>query len=416
MVFTTLAHHIDVGFLREAYRRIRKAGAVGVDGVTAAEYEVHLATNLAVLLERFKSGTYKAPPVRRVHIPKDDGRMRPIGVPTLEDKILQRAVTMLLETIYEQDFLECSFAFRRGRSAHHALHELREVLMSMGGGWVIDVDIRSFFDTMDHGHLRSFLDQRVRDGVLRRTIDKWLKAGVLEAGLVRYPTSGSPQGGVISPVLSNVYLHEVLDRWFEEMVKPKMLGRCSLIRYADDAVMVFSSERDARRVFETLPKRLGKYGLALHPDKTRLIGLYPPPRQGKPSGGGPANESFDFLGFTHYWAQSRRRSWVLKKKTAKSRLRRTLKRIRLWCRDNRHCSLVVQHKILTAKLQGHYAYFGLPGNRRALDNLLWEVQKLWRRWLSRRSQHGYVSWQRYRKLLERYPLPRAKLRPLTTGA
>jgi group II intron reverse transcriptase/maturase len=228
VALTTLAHHIDTEFLGEAYRRTRKDGAAGVDGQTAKEYAAQLKVNLAALLDRFKSGEYRAPPVRRVHIPKGDGRTtRPIGIPTFEDKVLQRAVTMVLEAVYEQEFLECSYGFRPGRSAHQALQSAWKGLMRMGGGWVLEIDIKSFFDTVDHGHLRSFLDQRVRDGVIRRMIDKWLKAGVLEDGRVSYPDEGTPQGGVLSPLLANVYLHEVLDKWFEKDVLPRMRGKPS---------------------------------------------------------------------------------------------------------------------------------------------------------------------------------------------
>jgi len=235
VALTTLAHHIDIEFLREAYRRTRKDGATGVDGQTATMYAEKLDENLRSLLDRFKSGTYKAPPVRRVNIPKGDGaKTRPIGIPTFEDKVLQRAVTMVLEAIYEQDFLPCSFGFRPGRSAHDALQVLWEGLMEMGGGWVLEVDIQGFFDSLDHGHLRDFLDQRVRDGVVRRTINKWLKAGVLDGGTLSRPDAGTPQGGVVSPLLANVYLHEVLDKWFESEVKPRLDGRALLIRYADD--------------------------------------------------------------------------------------------------------------------------------------------------------------------------------------
>src|SRR6266540_2488188 len=272
MVWTTLAHHIDVNFLREAYRRTRKDGAVGVDEKTAQEYGLDLESNLECLRERLKSGTYQAPPVRRVHIPKGEGTAtRPIGIPTFEDKVLQRAVAMVLEAVYEQDFRDCSYGFRSGRSAHQALEFLRERLMKMKGGWVAEIDIEKFFDTLDHGRLRSFLDSRVRDGVLRRMIDKWLKAGVMEEGQVSYSDLGTPQGGVISPLLANIYLHEVLDVWFEDVVAPQMKGRCFLVRYADDAVIVFEQESDAREVMGMLPKRMEEYGLRLHPEKTRLV-------------------------------------------------------------------------------------------------------------------------------------------------
>jgi len=248
MTWTTLAHHIDVAWLEEAYRRTRKDGAVGVDGVTAQVYEERLQENLRELLERFKRGHYRAAPVRRVHIPKDGtGKTRPIGIPTLEDKILQRAVLMVLEPIYEQEFLDCSYGFRPGRSAHQALEALWRGLMDIGGGWVIDLDIQSFFDTVDRKSLEAFLDQRVRDGVIRRTLGKWMNAGVMEEGMRSHPETGVPQGAVISPLMSNLYLHEVLDLWFEQAVKPRLSGRAFMVRFADDAVLAFEREEDARR-------------------------------------------------------------------------------------------------------------------------------------------------------------------------
>jgi group II intron reverse transcriptase/maturase len=308
-VLTTLAHHIDVDLLREAFRRTRKDGASGVDGQTAEEYVANLEENLQSLESRFKSGTYCAPPVRRTYIPKADGKKtRPIGIPTFEDKVLQRALTMVLESVYEQDFLDCSYGFRPGRSSHQALEALWKGLMNMGGGWVLEVDIKGFFDSLDHKHLRDFLDQRVRDGVIRRAIGKWLNAGVLEEGSLRYPETGSPQGGVISPLLANIYLHEVLDKWFERDVKPRLRGRAFIIRYADDFVIVFPLEEDARRVLEVLPKRFGKYGLELHPEKTRLIPFRRPVQ--KPGTRDDIDKtapgSFDLLGFTHFWGTSRK--------------------------------------------------------------------------------------------------------------
>ena len=252
-----------------------------MDGQTWTEYAKNLEANLQSLLDRAKSGTYRAPPVRRVHIPKAGSttETRPIGIPTLEDKVLQRAVVMLLEPIYEQDFDAGSYGFRPGRSAHQALEELWKRTMDSSGGWILEVDIRKFFDTLDHAHLREFLQLRVRDGVLKRLIGKWLKAGVMEEGNVSYPEAGSPQGGVISPLLANVFLHYVLDMWFRQEVQPRLRGRAHLIRYADDFVILFTHEEDARRVMEVLPKRFGKYGLTLHPDKTRLVPFRRPSRK-----------------------------------------------------------------------------------------------------------------------------------------
>lgn len=406
---STLAHHIDLEWLHEAYRRTRKDGAVGVDGQTAAEYAANLEGNLQSLLDRAKSGTYRAPPVRRVLVPKADGKqMRPIGIPTFEDKILQRAVVMVLQAVYEQDFLNCSYGFRPGRSAHGALNALRSQAMQMSGGWVVEVDVRKFFDDLDHAHLREMLRRRVQDGVLLRLIDKWLKAGVLADGSLSYPEAGSPQGGVVSPLLANVYLHEVLDVWFERIVKPKLRGYGFMVRYADDFVMVFSREDDARRALEVLPKRFGKYGLTLHPDKTRMVEFRRPDGR-SPSGGGGRPGSFDFLGFTHYWGKSRKGYWVLWQRTAKDRLRRTLRRANEWCSRNRHRPIGEQHRILSAKLRGHYGYFGITGNSKAISSVAYRVTRIWRKWLNRRSQKARMTWERMMKLLQRYPLPLARL-------
>jgi group II intron reverse transcriptase/maturase len=275
MGFTSLAYLIDLDWLTEAFDRTRKDGAVGVDGQDGEAYAADLMGNLQSLRDRAKSGTYQAPPVRRVHIPKAGSatETRPLGIPTFEDKVLQRSVVMVLEAVYEQDFLDCSYGFRPGRSAHQALDSLWRQTMAMGGGWIVDVDIRKFFETIDHGHLRAFLQRRVRDGVLLRLIGKWLNAGVLEDGCVTHPEKGSPQGGVVSPMLSNVFLHYVLDEWFEREVQPRLKGRSFLIRYADDFVMGFSCEEDARRVMDVLPKRFEKYGLTIPPEKTRLVPL-----------------------------------------------------------------------------------------------------------------------------------------------
>jgi len=403
MVLTALAHHIDVELLREAYRLTRKSGAVGVDGQTAAAYAENLEDNLQSLLDRLKSGTYKAPPVRRSHIPKGDGtKTRPIGIPTFEDKVLQRAVVMVLEAVYERDFRDCSYGFRPGRSAHQALEVLWKGLMNMGGGWVLDVDIQGFFDTLDHRCLRRFLDQRVRDGVLRRAIDKWLKAGVFEDGGVMYPDAGTPRGGLVSPLLANIYLHYVLDVWFEDVVKPRLRGRAFLVRYADDVVIVFALEEDARRVLGVLPKRLGKYGLSLHPEKTRLV-LFRPPC--KSLGRAEPPGSFTFLGFTHHWYRSFRGRSVVKRRTAKDRFRRALKEISRWCDLNRHQSVPEQQKMLASKLRGHAQYYGITGNGNTLSRFFQEVLRVWRTWLNRRSQRARLNWERFNRLLDCYPLP-----------
>jgi len=409
MGFTSLAYLMDIDWLREAYRQTRKTGAVGVDGQTAADYEADLEANLRCLLDRAKSGAYWAPPVRRVHIPKggSGNETRAIGIPTLEDKILQRAVVMLLAPIYEHDFLDCSHGYRPGRSAHTALQSLWQQAMASQGGWILEVDIRKFFDTLDHTHLRTFVRHRVRDGVLLRLIGKWLKAGVMEEGQLTYPEAGSPQGGVISPLLANVYLHYVLDAWFEAEVQPRLRGKAYLIRYADDLVIGFTDRTDAQRVQEVLPKRFGRYGLALHPDKTRLVGFQRGAAAG-PKDGGSAGEctgSFDFLGFTHLWARSRRGRWYVRRKTASSRFRRGMQAINRWCRRHRHLPVAEQQAALSQKLRGHYAYFGITGNSPSLSRYARRVTRLWRKWLSRRRRGYRMPWVRFQQRLERFPLP-----------
>lgn len=402
-----LNHHLDLDWLRVAFDRTRKDGAAGIDGVTAEEYAEHLEANLASLLERAKSGRYVAPPVRRTHIPKGGGKeTRPIGIPTLEDKILQRAIVMLLEPIYETEFLDVSYGFRRKRSAHQALERIWHQTMGHRIGWILDVDIRKYFDTIDHGHLREIIRQRVRDGVITRLIGKWLKAGVWEKGSVRFPEEGAPQGGVISPLLSNIYLHEVLDQWFIDQLQPLLKGRSFLVRFADDFVMGFEHQADAERVLAVLPKRFGKYGLRLHPEKTRLV------RFERPTGGDPRKpETFNFLGFTHYWGKSRKGRWVLKRKTAQDRFTRGQRKIRDWCRTFRHLPMKVQFDKLCQKLQGHYGYFGITGNSRWLQKFREEAKRTWRKWLNRRSRKGNdMPWERFNELLKsHYRLPAARV-------
>lgn len=401
--FTSVSHAIDLEWMKEAYRRTRKGGATGVDGRSAADYEKNLEANLRALVEKLHRGTYRAPPVRRAWIPKASGKPRPIGVPTFEDKVLQRAVAMLLEAIYEQDFHPDSYGFRPNRSAHHALEQLQRRPTFGRRCWVIEADIASFFDTLDHAQLRSVLEQRVRDGVIRRVIDKWLAAGVMEQGNVQFPETGTPQGGVISPILANIYLHEVLDRWFERDVRPRLKGKASFVRYADDFVLLIEREDDARRVMEVLPKRFERFGLRLHPEKTRLMS-FNSPAIGEPRA--QRARSFDFLGFTHFWAKSRKGRWVVKQRTAKDRFTRSLRRVKERCRAMMHWSLVDQHRRLCLMLRGHFNYFGITGNGDALWSLRRCAQRLWGRALARRSRRRF-TWIGFMPILERYPLPPA---------
>ena len=396
-----------MAWLYEAYLQTRKDGATGVDNQTAQKYEENLESNLLSLLTRIKSGDYQAPPIRRVFIPKDDGSRRPLGIPTFEDKIAQRAVLMLIEPIYEQDFYSCSYGFRKWRSAHQALKTLRDQIMDRGGRWILDVDIQKYFDTINHAHLREFIAERVTDGVIRKMIDKWLKAGVLEGQQLTKVTKGTPQGGVISPLLANIYLHYVLDKWFAEIATPRLRGKCSLVRFADDFVMIFEDYDDCYRVRKVLPKRLARFGLTLHPDKTKLVDFRFKYRAENRRRGKIVN--FDFLGFTHYWGRSRRGKAIVCQKTAKSRLARTLKAFNLFCKHYRHHPLDEQWKRLNRKLIGHYAYFGITGNSRAICNVRHKVIRLWHKWLGRRSRKSYIPWRRFNQLLNRFPLAPAKI-------
>ena len=403
--FVSLSHHIDMDWMRVAWHRTRKDGAAGVDDQSAEQYEQDLEGNLKSLLKRLHTGSYQAPPVKRVYISKGDGTSRrPIGIPTLEDKILQRAVVMLLEPLYEQDFLNCSYGYRPGRNPHMALDELWSGLMGMGGGWVLELDIKSFFDALDKGILRSQLDKRVKDGVIRRTIDKWLKAGVMEDGALSFPDSGTPQGGVVSPLLANIYLHEVLDTWFEESVKPRLRGRGFMVRFADDATLVFQREEDARKVMEVLPKRFGRFKLTLHPQKTQLIGFESPARRPSTKAG-----TFNLLGFTHYWGKSRKGRPVIKRKTARDRFQRSCKSINLWCRKYRHIAVEEQWLKLSRKLRGHYNYYGITGNIEALRRYFHVVSTTWIKWLGRRSHKGWLNWQKANLLLAFYKLPTPRI-------
>ena len=405
VALSTLHHVIDLEWMKEAFRLTRKDGAPGIDGVVATEYAENLEANLLDLLDRVKSGRYQAPPVRRAYIPKADGSRRPLGLPTFEDKVCQRAIVMVLELVYEQEFLPCSYGFRPGRSAHQALHELRTGFMSRGLRWVIDLDIEKYFDSISHSHLRSFLDRRVTDGVIRRMIDKWLKAGVLEDGLLRHGTEGSPQGGVVSPCLSNIFLHYVLDEWFENEVKPRLKGRSTLVRFADDAVMAFEDFLDTSRVLGVLGMRFGRYELKLHPDKTRFVDF----RFKRPDGKAhPKTDgtTFTFLGFCHIWGKSQNGKDVVRQVTAKSRYARALAAVSEWCRENRHKPIPKQHAHLAAMMRGHYAYYGISGNSRRVSWYADTIPRIWQKWLSRRGSR--FPWDRFKDLLKRHPLPAAR--------
>ena len=344
---TALNHYLEVEWLTEAYHRVRRDSAPGVDGQSVRDYGKHLEEVLPLLLHRAKCGSYVAPPVKRVHIPKDgSNETRPIGMPTCEDKVLQRAVAMLLEPICEEAFYDFSYGFRPGRSPHQALENFWQQATGLGVRWVLEVDIRKYFDSVNRSNLMALVGQRIGDGVVLRLLSKWLHAGVMEGGQVHYPEAGTPQGGVISPLLSNIYLHEVFDQWFAEVVRGRMKGRVFAVRFADDLVMGFTHRKDAERVYRVIFQRFEKYGLKLHPEKTRLV-PFGRPKKGGLDGDRPHEPgTFDFLGFTHYWGKSRKGYWVIRRKTAAKRLGRTLRAIGDWCQENRHRGMWDQFKVL----------------------------------------------------------------------
>jgi RNA-directed DNA polymerase len=405
---TALNHHLELNWMYEAYRRVRKDAAPGVDGQTVRQYGEELSKNLRQLLARAKDGSYKAPPVKRAYVPKNEKEDRPIGLPTVEDKVLQRAVAMILEPIYEQEFFPFSFGFRPEKSPHQALEYLRKECFEKNVQWVLEVDLRKFFDTVDHRQMRELLSRRVQDGVINRLIAKWLKAGVWEKGTVSYPEQGTPQGGVISPMLSNIYLHEVLDKWYVEKVQPACRGRSFMVRFADDFVMGFETLEDAQKVLRVIAKRFARYGLKINADKTRMVRFGRPPRKGSTKQEDKPG-TFDFLGFSLHWGKSRQGNFVVKRKTARGRFTRAVRAIKEWGWKNRHLPLREQHRKLNEKLRGHDAYYGVTGNGRMLQRLRWEVVKLWRKWLMRRNRGDDLSWERFEALLRAFPLTPARI-------
>jgi RNA-directed DNA polymerase len=404
--FTSLAYHIDLKWLYEAFKETRKGGLTGVDNQTGEDYAKDLKANLERLLEEAMSGRYKAPPVRRVYIPKGNGEKRPLGVTTFEDKVLQRAVYWILEPLYEQDFYDCSYGFRRRRSQHMAVEALWAGLMKKKGAWIIDLDIRKFYDSIGWNYLCEILKLRVRDGVIVRLIGKWMNAGVMEECKgIYYPELGVQQGGVISPILSNIFLHEVLDKWFHEVVIPRLKGKAFEVRYADDAVLCFENREDAERVLAVLPKRLAKYGLELHPEKTKLVNFKRPRADKGSTEQGNRPGTFDFLGFTHFWRKSRKGNSVIGRKTSSSRLTKAIRKVYEWCKKNRHQKIREQHEKLIMKIKGHYNYYGICGNFRSLVKFFRSVERAWYKWLKRRSNKRNLIWEKYNRLLQYYKLP-----------
>jgi group II intron reverse transcriptase/maturase len=403
----SLAYLIDVEALRRAHGRIRKNAAVGVDGVTKKQYGQDLEANLADLHKRLRAMKYRHLPIRRVHIPKYKGRTRPIGISCLEDKIVQGALTEILGAIYEQEFLDGSYGFRPRRSPHDALRALFRAVREGGANVIFEADVTSFFDTVHRRTMLEMLEKRIADKSFMRLVGKCLHVGVLEGQVFTRPDEGTVQGSIISPMLGNIYLHNVLDKWFEEQVKPRLRGKATLIRYCDDFIIGFERMDDAERVRVVLDKRFERYHLSLHPDKTRLIDFSRPPLDQK-GGKGPGN--FDFLGFTVYWRRNHRGpGWHVACKTRKARLGQAIRNAYDFCRRHRHEPIAVQHRALVSRIRGHLVYFGVNDNQKSLKALVYWAQRAWHKWLNRRGQRARLSWERFNDLLLDYPLPQPRL-------
>jgi group II intron reverse transcriptase/maturase len=400
--FRNLAVMLDEEMLQDSWRYIRKDAAYGVDRVSAREYEQDLEGNIRRLVERLKRGSYRAKLVKRRHIPKVDGQERLLGIPATEDKLLQMAVKRILEAIYEQDFMKCSYGYRPGVGAREAVHDLTVKLQFGAYRYVVEADIKSYFDHVEHEWMVRMLQERVNDRVFVRLIKKWLKAGVLEEdGKVIQPATGMPQGGVISPILANIYLHYVLDLWFQKVVKKHCQGEACLIRYADDFVAAFEHEEDAERFLLELEGRLKKFGLELSKAKTRIITFYRDP----PSGG----SRFEFLGFEFYWGKDRKGKPHLKRRTVRGRLEASLKRLTQWCRKNRNLRLRELFRKLNAKLRGYYNYYGVVGNYESLAQFFYRGMRILFKWLNRRSQRRSYNWDGFTALLEHYQVEKPRI-------
>jgi len=413
--FYSIAHMITPEALYAAFRGLRKKASAGVDGVTYEGYERDAARNIQTLHERLKNGKYQAQPLRRVYIPKENGKQRPISIPALEDKIVQKVMVEILNAIYEQDFLDCSYGFRPGRGQHQALDEVGRVICTRPTGWVLEIDVTAYFDSIVRKQLMGMIEKRVRDRSVLRLIRKWIQVGVIEEGRLLVSETGTGQGQTISPLLANIYLHYVLDEWFENAVKPRLRGAAHEIRFADDAVLCFQYKEDAERVMEVLPKRFAKYGLTIHPEKTRLLefGRYAE-EKAKRQGKKPA--TFDFLGYTHVCARSRRGKFTVHVRTMEKRFRRGLTAIAEWCQENRHMPVEEQQKTLNAKLRGHYQYYGRPTNYQSLWRFFREVRHIWRKWLSRRTRGNGMIWEKYAAILRSRPLLIPRIQHSWSGA
>jgi len=405
--FTTLLHHVNIDLLRLAFFALKRDAAPGVDGLTWQDYEADLEPRLADLHDRVHRGAYRAQPSRRRYIPKPDGRQRPLAVAALEDKIVQRATAAVLNAIYEEDFLGFSYGFRPGRGQHDGLDALVTGISSTKVNWILDADIRSFFDSVSQEWLVRFVEHRIADRRIIRLIRKWLKAGVLEDGVIEVSETGTGQGTVISPLLANVYLHYALDLWAERWRRREATGDMIIVRYADDVVVGFEHESDARRFWQAMRARLEEFALSLHPEKTRLIefGRYAAERRARRGLGKPA--TFTFLGFTFICGKSRQGKFQLKRKSRRDRLQAKLKEVKEQLRRRLHQPIPEQGRWLRQVVTGFFAYHAVPTNYRALQTFRNNVTDLWRRALRRRSQKDRTTWQRIRRLADDFlPKPR----------
>ncbi|NOQ86718.1 MAG: group II intron reverse transcriptase/maturase [Deltaproteobacteria bacterium] len=399
--FTSLAHYLTEEYLLESFKKLRKTAAKGLDGVGWYDYSKNLASNIASLHKRLRDKTYQAPDIRRVWIDKGNGKQRPLGISCIEDKIVQRAVTDILNLIYEQDFYDFSYGFRQECSAHQALKQLRDQCMRRKMRWVLDADIQGCFDNFDHGILRELLTRRIKDKNIMRLINQWLRTGVVDGTSMQRNTKGTPQGNIISPLMCNVYMHYVLDQWMDKTIRPLLKGACFIIRYADDFVIGFEYEEDARRVMQTLPKRMGKYGLTIHPEKSHLF-EFVPENTGKRS-------TLDFLGFTHYWTKSQKGNNIIKRRTGKKGLHKAIQKIQDSCKYNRHLRLKEQYQLLCSKLRGLYQYYGIRGNFFSIKTLYQKAIHAWLYWLNKRSRHNSYTWKGFQELLKHFVLPKPKI-------
>ena len=407
--FTSLAHLLDVEYLRGCYYSLNRNKAAGIDNVSWHEYGGSLDENLEQLVSRLKRKKYTPKPARRVYIPKNETEMRPLGISALENKIVERGIVGILESIYEQDFLNCSYGFRRGRNCHQALKRLDELIMFHPVNHIVEADIKGFFDNVNHEHLMEFIRIRIADPSLLSLTGKFLKAGYVDAGLLVEPDAGTPQGSILSPILANIYLHYVLDEWFEKTVKSHARGFCELVRYADDFVCAVQYADDAERIERALKNRFSKYGLEIHPTKSRNItfGRFEKETAGKQN---RKPNTFDFLGFTHYCTKSRKGKFKLGRKTSRKKYTAKCNAMNDWLsRIRNRCKAKVWWKTLAAKLRGHYQYYGISGNADAIVKFYRTTTKLVHKWLNRRSQKERMNWENLTEYLKHYPLPRPKI-------